>query len=630
MIRGGEMGDPIHVLTKAAAAKADKAAAADKAEEEVAPGKVAASNAVAAAAAIVSQGQRRDADALSLDESLLDATATVSLRRHASLAAPATADRADATYLVAWHLAHLAEALRKGDAAAAATRADELRAYKANDAFGLLPQVRDAAAVGGSGGGRRGGRRRRRRHPEALLPALESMRREMYKAAAGTAIKQQPSGGAAAGGKKRHRVVILGGGPCGTSIAHDLAHGKGVDVAAFHVTLVDTKEYFEYTPNALRLMTDEKSLHGELFDKSLIAHADILKGSGELIVGAAAAIRKDHVLVGTASGVASRVVPYDYLVICTGTRYDSDIKTDGTSKLARKQAFLRENERIKAAPSVTVVGGGVVGSELAFDVKAFFPDKKVELATRSHAMLKRVPMADELVKKCADEDGITFHYKSEVVDTNARGCAVTKDGREIGEPGARVYWATGYTPNNAFILDGRTDRTVADCLDDKGYLKTKRSHQLDHPELGHIFAGGDICWSKAFTVGERTFSQGGAHAFAISKNIQVLAGVREGKLKRPNNNRTPGIEAIGVSPGRSAASFSAPTRWRRVTLPPRRPCSPSAARSPTPARADGLRSTRVWTTSSSASSPSSSSSGTSTTTRACWRRRTAPTARIKW
>ena len=40
-----------------------------------------------------------------------------------------------------------------------------------------------------------------------------------------------------------------------------------------------------------------------------------MRGKGELIVGAATAVRRDHVLVGTTAGVASRIVPFDYLVV---------------------------------------------------------------------------------------------------------------------------------------------------------------------------------------------------------------------------------------------------------------------------------------------------------------------------
>ena len=73
-----------------------------------------------------------------------------------------------------------------------------------------------------------------------------------------------------------------------------------------------------------------------------IPYADVLRGKGELVVGSAVAVRSDHVLVGTTAGVASRVLPFDYLLLSTGTSYQCDIKTDGTSAEHRKRAFEAE------------------------------------------------------------------------------------------------------------------------------------------------------------------------------------------------------------------------------------------------------------------------------------------------
>merc|ERR1740117_2857804 len=160
-------------------------------------------------------------------------------------------------------------------------------------------------------------------------------------------------------------------------VLHELLHLH----TGFHVTIVDTKDFFEYTPNALRLMCDPDCQ--ALWDNSVYPFADILRGKGELIVGAAAAVRRDHVLVGTTAGVASRVVPFDYLVMSTGTSYQSDIKTEGATITHRKHAFETERRRMAAASGFTVVGSGVVGSELALDLKAFFPDKPVNVVTRS-------------------------------------------------------------------------------------------------------------------------------------------------------------------------------------------------------------------------------------------------------
>ena len=535
MVKGAEMGDPINATTKEAKAKGE-------APEAAAPAQ-AASAASAAAAAILSTGARRDADALDMESALCDPTQTLSLRRHASVLGTASGgeaggQRADAAYLIASRLAQIKDA----DAVKAAALASDLIAYARGEHYGLLDgckAVKEGDAPQAVASALEYGGRAAR---SLLAPALEAMRSEMFKAAAGASISTTAKG--------VKRVVIIGGGPCGSIVAHQLCWGPGVKTEAFHVTIIDTKEFYEDTPAVLRLMADKDSDTKGLWDMAAVQFKDILKGKGELIVGACTAIRSDHVLVGTSGGIGARAVPYDYLVISTGTSYKSDIKTEGTSIAARKAAFELERKRCENAESFTVVGGGLVGVELAFDLKSFMPDKRVEVVTRSDAWMPRVPGAHELVQQQAEEKGIVLTTKSEVVSTNEKGQAVTANGTVVGQPGARVFWATGYTPNNSYIKDSRTDKRVADCLDAEGYLKIKDTNQLQHPELSHIFAGGDICYKDAFTAGERTAAAAGGHSFAIVKNIQIMAGTREGpKLKKALAKVTPGLEVLMVSLG---------------------------------------------------------------------------------
>ena len=77
------------------------------------------------------------------------------------------------------------------------------------------------------------------------------------------------------------------------------------------MTIVDTKEYYEDTPCILRLMAGNDADH--LWKNITIPFADIIRDAknAEFICGTAAAVRKDHVLVGTTNGVASRVVPFE-------------------------------------------------------------------------------------------------------------------------------------------------------------------------------------------------------------------------------------------------------------------------------------------------------------------------------
>jgi len=177
----------------------------------------------------------------------------------------------------------------------------------------------------------------------------------------------------------------------------------------------------------------------DLWAVSAFRFADLLRGKGEHIVGTAAAVRRDHVLVGTTAGVASRVVPFDYLVISTGTSYTSDIKTEGATIAHRKQAFETERRRMAAASCFTVVGSGVVGTELSHDIKSFFPDKPVNVVTRSDVgFLPRVPGAHDVIGKHAEEAGVGLTKGKVVKKTNEDGRVVTMDGEVIGEKGART------------------------------------------------------------------------------------------------------------------------------------------------------------------------------------------------
>jgi pyruvate/2-oxoglutarate dehydrogenase complex dihydrolipoamide dehydrogenase (E3) component len=92
-----------------------------------------------------------------------------------------------------------------------------------------------------------------------------------------------------------------------------------------------------------------------------------------------------------------------------------------------------------AATSFTVVGSGVVGTELSHDIKSFFPDKPVNVVTRSDVgFLPRVPGAHELVAKHAEEAGVTLTKGKVIKKTDEDGRLVSMDGELIGEKGART------------------------------------------------------------------------------------------------------------------------------------------------------------------------------------------------
>ncbi|KAK7263451.1 hypothetical protein RJT34_31041 [Clitoria ternatea] len=161
------------------------------------------------------------------------------------------------------------------------------------------------------------------------------------------------------------RVVILGGGVAGSTVAKYLQ-------SCAHVTLVDPKEYFEITWASLRSMVEPS-----FAERTLINHRDYLT-NGDLVTSPAVHMTETEVL--TADG---HRVGYDYLIIATG-HADPVPK----SRSERLHQYKQENEKIKSAQSILIVGGGPTGVELAGEIAVDFPDKKITLVHKGSRLLE--------------------------------------------------------------------------------------------------------------------------------------------------------------------------------------------------------------------------------------------------
>ena len=525
LVRGATaMGDPIALMptTKAAAPPA-------AAEPLSAP----AADAVAAdaAAEILSRAARKDADKLSIDAALRDPALFNGLRRilyeeraggdapeeEAAVLASKVAELkkllagggdggtlvADVRALSAAAAAQDGTVARLAGAAAAQSVASA--AAEGGDAAALVAALEPLEAAA----------------REGLAPSLERLRAEIARDGATPSLPKSSVG-------SRKRVVIAGGGFCGAMVAYRLDKNP-----EFHVTLLDTKEYVENTPVVLRLMCLAGKEFEDMFSKALIEHKAYVK-NGDVVVGSLAAVRTDHILYGAKTGVAAHALPYDYLVIATGTSYQSDIKTDGTSIEHRRRSYEIEHQRIADAPATVVVGGGLVGTELALDIATYFPGKKVEWISGNETLMSRIhgfhDPTMEVVEREAAKGDLKLSLGERAISVDQAGSILTDKGNET-TPGARAYWCTGYRANNFFMKDARTAASVASCLDDEGFINAGPTHQLSHPALSHVFAGGDICCRDRFAGGERMAAYTHVHAMVICENIERLVGTLSGPLQ---------------------------------------------------------------------------------------------------
>lgn len=170
----------------------------------------------------------------------------------------------------------------------------------------------------------------------------------------------------------------------------------------FHVTLVDNKDYFEYSPAMIKMITKPES-PGQV----RVPHQRYVQ-FGHIVVGHAQAIHQGHVsLAGRAEtgneAARNLAIPYDYLVIATGCEWSLNVKTMEDVELqssaslqsstsmhsstspssfrsrttfathySAKRLYL-DHADLAEASEVIIVGGSLMAIEIACAVASAYP-----------------------------------------------------------------------------------------------------------------------------------------------------------------------------------------------------------------------------------------------------------------
>ena len=290
------------------------------------------------------------------------------------------------------------------------------------------------------------------------------------------------------------KVVIIGGGFAGSTVARKLEKG-------FDVTLIDTKDYFEFTPSVLRTIVEPEHikkiqvLHSHYLHKAHIVKDDVMDVSD----------KKVKTLTG-------KSFEYDYLVIASGSSYNTPIKEKDLVIAARATELRNYAQKLKKAEKVLVIGGGVVGVELAAEIIEKYPNKRVTLVHSRDELLGRSPKKarDYALNFLKDKIEIVFNEK---VKGNKGKIYSTNSGKEIEADLA--FLCTGITPNFEHL-----EGVCSGQLDDKKYICVNPFLQV----VGHrdVFSAGDITNIKEEKLAQSAQKQ----AIVVVENIKAL---EEGK-----------------------------------------------------------------------------------------------------
>ncbi len=264
-------------------------------------------------------------------------------------------------------------------------------------------------------------------------------------------------------------IVVVGNGVAGLTAADTL---RRLDFSG-DITVIGEEDRATYSRPALSktALDPHQELEISYLPEATHAGKELL---GVSAVGLDPTVQRLHLNDGTS-------LRYDGLVIATGTsaRRLSDSDREFTVRSVDDAIALRT--RLATRPSVTVIGGGPLGMELASGAIAMGCD--VTLVHRGVPMTEHIgTLLAGLITEVATEQGLRL------VDDSATAIAETPAGVDVRLSSGQVLSsdmvisAIGDAPNDAWL-------TAAGLLDD-GRLVMDQSCRVQD----NIVAAGDVAW----------------------------------------------------------------------------------------------------------------------------------------
>lgn len=266
-------------------------------------------------------------------------------------------------------------------------------------------------------------------------------------------------------------IAIVGGGYIGAELAKSLE-------AKAQVTLIEPNSHFVHSPAMIRAVVDPS-----LLDSALIPYDKLLK-TGKTVQARATAIDAGGVTLETGDKIAA-----DYIVVATGSSNAMPFKPGDGSIDSLRAENARVHALLQGADTVTIVGAGAVGTELAGEIAHFMPEKTVTLVSADPALFPTMPKAlgQSLAAKLRAA-GVTLVLGAraenlESLTTPYEGAITLSDGQSL--PSGLVFPAVGSRAASGLLesLDGAV-KTSANRIKTDAWMRPST--------LPNVFAAGDV------------------------------------------------------------------------------------------------------------------------------------------
>jgi len=223
----------------------------------------------------------------------------------------------------------------------------------------------------------------------------------------------------------KRNIVVVGAGFAGYHAARIIACDLQAD-SPFEVVVIEPNSHFNFTWVLPRFCVVENHE-----DKAFIPYGPYLNGArATWVQGKVASVDKESVTLGS-----GEVIPYEYLVIATGSGADDSLpsRVGETSKIKGVKLMQAMQQRIKASKKLVVVGGGAAGVELATDAKSLYPEKSVTLIHSRSSVLHRFgPEMQAAGMKALTDLGVEVILNDRLIGQDeATGVATLKSGKTV-------------------------------------------------------------------------------------------------------------------------------------------------------------------------------------------------------
>jgi NADH dehydrogenase FAD-containing subunit len=292
------------------------------------------------------------------------------------------------------------------------------------------------------------------------------------------------------------QVAVFGAGIAGSTFIRAMAS------APVEITLVDPKDYLEVPFASLRALVDPEGF-GKTVRRPIAAQLGVRHVQAKL-----AELREDSALLDD-----GREITFDYAILATGSTirgFDALKIAELDTQAEREVEWGAAHDRLNAAEHVVIVGGGPVGVELAGEITAAYPGKRVVLVHATGRLLPALGKgASRKAQRVLEQHGVRVVLgQKATVEADGHSVRLTS-----GETLAAdvVYVATGIAIDTSY-LEAAFPATLNAARQAKvdPYLRLAGSER--------IFALGDINDVPGIKLGAFAARQ----AKLTAKNISAL------------------------------------------------------------------------------------------------------------